>query len=236
MEFSIQFNDANWLSLCMVQHNTPHIHNIVCIWIIINNWPEINRWNTVWFANCGARSMCVAVALFIWQIFIFINGWKKEKNMKIKSEAKIKVILISGLLRSIFDMLMVLPVFRHWRHHPREVINFRRLPLLVDTSLPRSISDERHELESSKFEPRRWRWKHAQFRNMFAVPCRWFDFRCQLKSQSFFVFFGFGLFLFFPDFLSSNLISAFTKMVCLLRRCLLLFFVPMKFASLRLHW
>lgn len=70
------------------------------------------------------------------------------------------------LLRSIFDMLMVLPVLRHWRHHPRDVINFRRLPLLVDTSLPRSISLDRHDDESSKLEPRRWRWKHAQFRSM----------------------------------------------------------------------
>lgn len=59
------------------------------------------------------------------------------------------------LLRSIFDMLIVLPVFRHCRHHPRDVINFRMLPLFVDTSLPRSISDERHDDESSKLEPRR---------------------------------------------------------------------------------
>lgn len=74
------------------------------------------------------------------------------------------------LLRSIFDMLMVL-VFRHWRHHPRDVINFRRLPLLVDTSLPRSISDDRHDELSSKLDPRRWRWKHAQFRNMAVSDC-----------------------------------------------------------------
>lgn len=74
-------------------------------------------------------------------------------------------------------MLIVLPVFLHCRHHPRGVINFRRLPLFVDTSLPRSISDERHDDESSKLEPRRWRWKHAQFRSIvywvFRLLCVW---------------------------------------------------------------
>lgn len=73
-------------------------------------------------------------------------------------------------------MLIVLPVLRHCRHHPRDVINFRMLPLFVDTSLPRSISDERHDDESSKLEPRRWRWKHAQFRNIVYWIC--FSFLC----------------------------------------------------------
>lgn len=71
-------------------------------------------------------------------------------------------------------MLIVLPVLRHCLHHPRDVINFRMLPLFVDTSLPRSISDERHEEESSKLEPRRWRWKHAQFRSIVY----WVSFLC----------------------------------------------------------
>lgn len=64
-------------------------------------------------------------------------------------------------------MLMPLPVFRHCRHHVLDVNNFKRLPLFGVISPPRSISDERHDDESSKLEPRRrWRWKQAQLRSI----------------------------------------------------------------------
>lgn len=62
------------------------------------------------------------------------------------------------LLLSILVMLMPLPVFRHCRHHVLDVNNFKRLPLFGVISTPRSISDERHDDESSKLEPRR-RWR-----------------------------------------------------------------------------
>lgn len=59
------------------------------------------------------------------------------------------------LLRSIFDMLSVLPAFLHCLHHSRGIISLKMVPLFGDTSLSCSISDERHEDESSKLEPRR---------------------------------------------------------------------------------
>lgn len=65
-------------------------------------------------------------------------------------------------------MLMPRPVFRHCRHHPFDVNNFSKLPLCGVISPPRSISDERHDDESSKLEPRRCRLKQAQFRSIMA--------------------------------------------------------------------
>lgn len=69
-------------------------------------------------------------------------------------------------LRSTFDMLMLRPVLRQCRHQPFDENSFVRAPVCGWPSPPRSISDDRHDDESSKLEPRRWRPKHVQFRNI----------------------------------------------------------------------
>lgn len=72
-------------------------------------------------------------------------------------------------LLSTFVMLIPRPGFRHSRHHNFDVQNFKK-PLLLGTlrviSAPRSISDERHDDESSIIDDRRRDLKQIQFRNM----------------------------------------------------------------------
>lgn len=94
---------------------------------------------------------------------------------------------VKYLLRSIRVMLMPRPVFLHCRHHPLDVNNFIKLPLCGVISPPRSISDERHDDESSKLEPRRCRLKQAQFLNIFPI---YFYNVSQLYSLLLFSLFG----------------------------------------------
>lgn len=75
-------------------------------------------------------------------------------------------------------MLILRPALHQCRHQPRDVNILVNAPAAppppppppVSDSLPRSISDERHDEESSKLEPRRWRPKHEQLRNI--LPTR----------------------------------------------------------------
>lgn len=65
-------------------------------------------------------------------------------------------------------MLISRSGFRHCRHHPFDVNSLSKLLACGFLSTPRSISDDRHEDESSKLELRRCRLKHAQFRNIMS--------------------------------------------------------------------
>lgn len=144
---------------------------------------SIRRFKIEFKVGCILSKLIQSMKFHSWILFNFRAGRNSTKKSD-KHFGSLYIIwqicYIDDLLRSIFDMLMVLPVLRHWRHHPRDVINFRMLPLLVETSLPRSISDERHDDESSKLEPRRWRWKHAQLRSI--VTC-FIQFECKVLRK-----------------------------------------------------
>lgn len=79
------------------------------------------------------------------------------------------MVFFNYLLRSTLVMLMPRPGFRHSRHHNFGVQNFKKLlppELPRNTSVPRSISDDRHEDESSIIDERRRDLKHIQFFSM----------------------------------------------------------------------
>lgn len=74
------------------------------------------------------------------------------------------------------------PVFRHCRHQPLDVNSFSRLPLCGVISPPRSISDDRHEDESSKLELRRVRWKQPQLRSISPMAGLFYGVRYKVNT------------------------------------------------------
>ena len=109
-------------------------------------------------------------------------------------------------LLSIFVILIARPVSRHCRYQPFDLNNFKRLSLWATwVSLPTpplSISDDRHDDESSKLELRRLlRPKHTQLRNISSIDlvCEFtlYTIYCARKSSPvlyLFVLFFFVLF------------------------------------------
>lgn len=99
---------------------------------------------------------------WIWKIMEIYFGWIILWRMK---------NVINGwiLPLSTFVMLMPRPGFLNWRHQPFDV-RYLKKPLgdgSVESTIPRSISEERHEDESSRLEERRFRSKHPQFPSIF---------------------------------------------------------------------